>query len=137
LGGEAIMVVLQTIDSLVGHSTLLLRTLRSKIDHSVVAAGGNARRHDGEGHRGSQRQEQVASKRKHGGSPFKSPMLKTILSLGMEILHRPLGFALWRLPHLKECLRNVLGLSLETSRVNRRSEVQRRGVPWSKIWFAR
>jgi hypothetical protein len=55
----------------------------------------------------------------------------------MEILHRPLGFALWRLPHLKECLRNVLGLSLETSRVNRRSEVQRRGVPWSKIWFAR
>src|SRR6476646_5829493 len=80
------MVVLHVIEGLVGLSTLLRSARRSPIAQSVNTA---ARRYDGEGHRSSQRQEQVANKRKHGGSPFKSPMLKTILSLGMEILHRP------------------------------------------------
>src|SRR4029077_20969246 len=89
LCGEAIIVVLHVIEGLVGLSTLLQSARRSPIAQSVNTAGGDTPRYNGEGHRGSQRQEQVASTRKHGGSPFKSPMLKTILSLGMEILHRP------------------------------------------------
>src|SRR6476646_2876579 len=89
LCGEAIIVVLRVFEGLVGLSTLLRSARRSPIAQSVNTAGGDTPRYNGEGHRGSQRQEQVASKRKHGGSPLKSPMLKTILSLGMEILHRP------------------------------------------------
>jgi hypothetical protein len=104
LCGEAIMAVLQAIDGLVGLSTLLLRIVQSKIGHSLVAACGDARRQDGEGHCSSQRQGQFASKRNHGGSPFKSPMLKTILELDMEILHRPLDLrcAIWH--NLKDFL---------------------------------
>src|SRR4029077_17142220 len=68
LCGEAIMVVLHVIEGLVGLSTLLRSARRSPIAQSVNTAGGDARRYDGEGHRSSQRQEQVASKRKHGGS---------------------------------------------------------------------